>query len=76
MDKQTEEKIRKRISEVADENGHVSLENIIKLAKEIYGDNNPEMDVELPEFLAYAKKIDIGVTDSEAEAEISEDLPF
>lgn len=80
MDKEvkklTKAEIEKRVHEVADENGQVSMESIIKLAKEFYGEDNPEMDAVLPEYLAYAKEIDSRAQKSENEMTIPDELPF
>ena len=76
MDKLTEETMKKRIQEVADENGQISFENFVKLSKEFFGEYSPDGGKSFDEYLAHCKDVDFNVPEPESEPANADDLPF
>ncbi len=74
--KLTDAEMEKRVHEVADENGNISFENFIKLAKEFLGEYSPDNGKSFDEYLARCKEAELNALESAPETSNADDLPF
>ena len=74
--KLTDAEIEKRVHEVADENGNISFENFVKLAKEFLGEYSPDNGKSFDEYLARCKDSELKDSESAPETSNADDMPF